>query len=309
VLTLAALIFLPQEHKPPPGIITAATADEQNVDVGQQLAEFELSAPQAAIAPDPTSTAAALGGSTGTREPDLALLSGPTVAGSGQGTGAGAGDGVGKEADARIAQAGGRGGVVQIALLWDDRNDLDLHVVTPRPERIFYVRPTAQDGGELDVDMNQIGESTRPVENIRWLTQAPRDGVYTVQVQYYQRHDRTRPTSPFRVLLRVGELEKVVKAVAKKEQEMIEIAEFEIRGGRPTRIDSNLKEVDAANIPEVANDPRRSGNREQFAKQELDEALQAKTPALIAGKLRRLIQRFPGTAAAQEAQRRIDAQQ
>ena len=38
----------------------------------------------------------------------------------------------------RVQREGGDEGEVQITLAWDDYNDLDLHVYTPKKERIFF---------------------------------------------------------------------------------------------------------------------------------------------------------------------------
>ncbi|MGB0330046.1 MAG: hypothetical protein ACPGCU_05440, partial [Candidatus Poseidoniaceae archaeon] len=38
----------------------------------------------------------------------------------------------------RLAREGGKSGVVQISLAWDDYNDLDMHVFCPSGERIYF---------------------------------------------------------------------------------------------------------------------------------------------------------------------------
>lgn len=68
----------------------------------------------------------------------------------------------------RLEKAGAKSGDVQITLIWFNRNDLDLHCVDPMKEHIFFGHRRSRSGGELDVDMNVTGESTRPVENIYW---------------------------------------------------------------------------------------------------------------------------------------------
>ncbi len=92
----------------------------------------------------------------------------------------------------RVGQAGGKQGEVQFALAWKNINDVDLHVITPAGERISHLYRRSRCRGMLDVDMNVDGESTQPVENVRWITQAPW-GRYTVLVNLFQIH---RPTSP-----------------------------------------------------------------------------------------------------------------
>lgn len=104
-----------------------------------------------------------------------------------------------EEIKKRVEEAGGmyEGVDVRISLIWFNRNDLDLHVVAPSGEQIFYSHMKSRCHGELDVDRNVHGETTKPVENIRWPKgQAPK-GTYKVFVQTYRFWD-TRET-PFKV--------------------------------------------------------------------------------------------------------------
>lgn len=70
----------------------------------------------------------------------------------------------------RVKKAGGKvDGYMRVSLSWFNRDDLDLHVVTPsRNEIYFNTRQDSITRGILDVDMNVHGESTDPVENITW---------------------------------------------------------------------------------------------------------------------------------------------
>ena len=113
------------------------------------------------------------------------------------------------DAFARMAREGAKVGDVTITLLWDDYNDLDLHVFTPTGAEIYFGNRHA-DGGHLDVDMNAGGGTSKePVENV-FFGDADKGiqamkGKYKVVVQNYGYHDRERNSSfavPFRVVVR-----------------------------------------------------------------------------------------------------------
>jgi len=77
-------------------------------------------------------------------------------------------------------------GDVQVTLSWDVDSDVDLHVIDPAGEEVFYAHQQAASGGQLDLDSN-AGCTIDGVrnENITWPTgRAPR-GPYTVRVDYW----------------------------------------------------------------------------------------------------------------------------
>ena len=77
-------------------------------------------------------------------------------------------------------------GDVQVSVSWDTLADVDLHVVEPSGEEIFYGNPVSGTGGTLDLDSNaDCSADGVDNENITWpVGQAPR-GSYTVRVDYY----------------------------------------------------------------------------------------------------------------------------
>jgi hypothetical protein len=79
-------------------------------------------------------------------------------------------------------------GDVQVTLTWNSLNDLDLYVVDPAGETIYFSHDTSLSGGKLDVDANlQCAENitSNPVENIFWPTGAAPEGTFKVYVNYY----------------------------------------------------------------------------------------------------------------------------
>lgn len=115
-------------------------------------------------------------------------------------------DNIDAEIKARVTGAGGMydGVDVRASLLWDNRNDLDLHVVSPNGEHIYYGAKQSNDGGWLDVDMNVQGTSTKPVENVRWPKGKAPAGRYQVYVQNFRFHEEDQKPTRFKVEIEVG---------------------------------------------------------------------------------------------------------
>ncbi|MES2006768.1 MAG: hypothetical protein V4436_01525 [Patescibacteria group bacterium] len=112
-------------------------------------------------------------------------------------------DDIDAEIRQRLLKAGGRFENVSIraSLIWETRDDLDLHVVTPKGEHIFFSTKRASCGGELDVDRNVGGETRTPIENIRWAKGTALPGKYHVYVQNFRYHEVNHTEVPFKVEL------------------------------------------------------------------------------------------------------------
>jgi len=92
-------------------------------------------------------------------------------------------------------------GDVQVTLRWSGPNDLDLHVIDPGGEEIYFQQPTSSSHGQLDVDANRGCNSRmdNPVENIFWpVGQAP-TGKFQVEITYYANCDPATVSTPFTV--------------------------------------------------------------------------------------------------------------
>lgn len=70
----------------------------------------------------------------------------------------------------RVKAAGGNvSGDVRVSLSWFNRDDLDIHVLEPEGEHIYYGNKQSRyTGGVLDVDMNVNNPVRDAVENITW---------------------------------------------------------------------------------------------------------------------------------------------
>jgi Ca-activated chloride channel family protein len=110
----------------------------------------------------------------------------------------------GTEFSSRLTQAGAQSGDIRVSLLWNNRNDLDIHVVNPRQEEIFYAHTRDAAGGFLDVDMNVTGETTKPVENVFWAQGRALQGSYRVFVRNYGYHETDQGPTTFQVEVKNG---------------------------------------------------------------------------------------------------------
>ncbi len=93
-----------------------------------------------------------------------------------------------KEFENRLGAAGAKTGEMNISLLWNNKNDLNLLVVTPSKEIIHPRNPSIAKGGVLDVEMNKKGESSEPIENIYWANGSAKKGTYYVYVHLFKEH-------------------------------------------------------------------------------------------------------------------------
>src|SRR5439155_20600219 len=84
------------------------------------------------------------------------------------------------------------------------RNDLDLQVVDPQGEEIYYRHKSARSGGLLDIDMNVSPPYRSPaIENVFWPERGAPLGTYRVYVTYFAKRDVEDETSfTIRVLVR-----------------------------------------------------------------------------------------------------------
>lgn len=76
-------------------------------------------------------------------------------------------------------------GQVQVSVSWDAASDVDLHLVEPSGEEIYWADRESATGGQLDLDSNPACDIDNVNnENISWSGSAPR-GEYVVRVDYY----------------------------------------------------------------------------------------------------------------------------
>lgn len=128
----------------------------------------------------------------------------------------------------RTQERGGHTGKLQVILAWDDRSDLDLHVICPSGQQIQHDHKSAC-GGHLDIDANAAAPQAinTPVENVYFDDPAP--GRYRVAVDPYEIRPIGTPQTAFRVTIhREGREDQVIQGVAHAGQRNRVVTEIEI---------------------------------------------------------------------------------
>lgn len=142
-----------------------------------------------------------------------------------------AGGGFGGEIGRRLARAGAQSGAIQVSLAWNNFNDLDLHVIPPSRDHIFFGHRISRCGGHLDIDMNAGGQmSGEPVENVFWPRRTAPHGEFAVYVHHFARHDSIDET-PFEVHLLVDGVKQSFKGIARSGGPPQQVTSFQRRPG------------------------------------------------------------------------------
>jgi hypothetical protein len=90
---------------------------------------------------------------------------------------------------ANIIQVGT--GDIQVSLSWDALSDVDLHVIDPDGEEIYWGNRISSSGGILDLDSNPACSiDSVNNENITWPTGSAPLGTYIVLVNYWSSCDQ-----------------------------------------------------------------------------------------------------------------------
>ncbi|TVX86025.1 YfaP family protein [Paenibacillus agilis] len=157
--------------------------------------------------------------------------------------------GIDGEIKRRVESQGGKyeNNEIRCSLIWENYTDLDLHVITPNREHIYYGDRYGRCGGNLDIDMNAGGRtSLTPVENIRWSNGKAREGRY--QFYVYNFSERGNGITPFKVELEVNGKVFTFNSSLQDSQK-INAFEFNyIKGQTPTISGTNYSSVDAWDI-------------------------------------------------------------
>ncbi|MFC1757869.1 YfaP family protein [Planctomycetota bacterium] len=126
----------------------------------------------------------------------------------------------------RVEREGGQSGEVQITLIWNNRNDLDLHVICPSDQEISFRNKVSRCGGQLDVDQNASFPLVNdPVENIYWPEGRAPSGDFKVFVNYFKTNGDADPTN-FKIAIKYDGRTKKFSGRISRHQGMRKIHEF-----------------------------------------------------------------------------------
>ena len=135
---------------------------------------------------------------------------------------------------------------LQISLLWNNYNDLDLHVTCPSGERIHGGNKKSACGGELDVDANVRAETRKPVENVFWEEGKAPAGTYQVYVHHYKKHQKRKSKDPTKFQVIVQTTSKVweYSGEISSGEPMQLVGEFSFQDGMFTLLNVHYNEGD-----------------------------------------------------------------
>lgn len=123
----------------------------------------------------------------------------------------------------------GQSGDLRINLKWNNHTDLDLHVIDPCGNKIYYSKKSASCGsgtGTLDVDSNAgTPYRSNPQENCYWLS--PQPGVYKVMVDYYSERDViSKPPVDFTITIVYKGVTKKYTGTVNRVKQKVEVTRF-----------------------------------------------------------------------------------
>ena len=189
-----------------------------------------------------------------------------------------------KELEERLEREGAKSSEVQVSLLWDNYNDLDLHVLCPSGERIHGGNKISECGGELDVDANVRPETKKPVENIVWPDFKAPPGEYKVYVHHYKKHKKRRSKDPtkFRVVVNAGGQVNHYEGSLSAGDPIQLICEFNLEAPEERGTDEQIEQaIIAQETEKIAEEERAAIEMEEQRQIELAEAEEQRLAEIV----------------------------
>jgi len=191
------------------------------------------------------------------------------------------------ELQERLEREGAKSSEVQISLMWDNYNDLDLHVLCPSGERIHGGNKVSECGGELDVDANVRPDTKKPVENIVWPDFKAPPGTYKVYVHHYKKHKKRRSKDPtkFRIVVNAGGEVKHYEGALSHGDPIMLVCEFTLDApeNRDTRSDDEKeKALMEEEVQRIAEEEMIAVELEELRQEELAAAEEERLAEIVA---------------------------
>ncbi len=190
-----------------------------------------------------------------------------------------------QELEERLDREGAKTSEVQVSLMWNNYNDLDLHVLCPSGERIHGGNKVSECGGELDVDANVRPETKKPVENIVWPDFKAPPGNYKVYVHHYKKHKKRRSKDPteFRVVVNSGGEVKHYEGELSNGDPILLVCEFELEPPEERGTDEERElALIAEETERIAEEERLAIELEEQRQLELAEAEEQRIAEIVA---------------------------
>lgn len=148
----------------------------------------------------------------------------------------------------RVKTAGGNvNAKLRFSLAWYNKDDLDLHVIEPNGNHIYFANKVNRRGkGHLDVDMNAgWGTSRTPVENVAFAQ--PDDGVYHVYVQQYQKRETIDVGFTMEIASGAGTVQLSYRKPANGD---VMVGSFQVKNGAIVESKYGSKDIVGTGIPQ-----------------------------------------------------------
>ena len=84
----------------------------------------------------------------------------------------------------RLGRENAKRGKYEVSLMWNNKNDLDLHIDTANGDHIDVNNRFSSCGGNLCMSMNAKTASKKPIEHIIWENKPPA-GKYVISVDHF----------------------------------------------------------------------------------------------------------------------------
>jgi len=131
----------------------------------------------------------------------------------------------------RLEKAGAKKGYIDIALSWNNKNDLDLHVIPPSgKEEIYFRFRKSSCGGELDVDRNAGPVEScvdNPIEHVYWQGGFAPIGIYKVNVNFFRKKILSENVNDFKIVINIDNNYTEYKGTVPNVGQTVEVCTFQ----------------------------------------------------------------------------------